>query len=794
MILVICMQEKLLQLDDLSEILDKADSSIILHTLEGEIIGATQAAANELGYDRDEIRQIYLANIKPKTLRLSDVCKSNKEMDSPVIFERRSGRRFPAHVNTKVLRSVFNRKTISVVQLEFEIVQGDKNQAQATVNTDIQESTGFLELLAEQFNLPASGMNILLEQLSSSGLDAEQRALVVALQQSSAELNRLNSQVVDMFRLGVNTFQLAQQPFNLIDLLDGFASNSVRCKSQGGVDVWLVVDTLLPELVFGDALRLQQVLECLQRVIASYSASTEVRLNVSFADNPEGEARIRFQLEYHRESSDTRESNRILHLLRRALTDEKTSAQIVSIDIEIARKLICLMGGELKSGVSDGDANLLEFEVNLPEVHCLDLCGNRSFLAGQRILVLEKISSLLSVQLVNWGAQVCVFQSAMEAAIHLRGQYEENAYRFLVLNNAGDLKQHENEALALQEISSIPLIVVNKIDGASYPQSAIEIPVPYSVGLLGNELAKLLETELPFPYVDNTRRRLLKDNNVNQRILLVDDSSTSRNLVTAMLNGCDYDIDLAFNGIDAVLACGQKRYDLVLMDIQMPFMDGIEAATHIRKNCDKNSTTPIVALTGDSSNNAKVALDSVGIKDVVAKPLDRSVLLHVLSAYLAGTDVSSSAVHQSSGLVNESCVDADVDYLSAKQRRSSEQPVKAISGDIVLNRDTLMRLVKDTNLLACKDMIGLFIEESALSLQGIHKGCETNDLLRIAQEAHAIKSASRTFGCDSLHDISKQLEDRAKNQKIDECLQLAKDLPEIFAGSRTLLERFNQEV
>ena len=94
------MSEKLLLPSDLDRILREKGKNIILHTMDGDIVGASQQACSELGYTAEEITQIVLANIKAHTLRLSDLCLNQNDVDTPTIFGRRNGKRFPAKVTS----------------------------------------------------------------------------------------------------------------------------------------------------------------------------------------------------------------------------------------------------------------------------------------------------------------------------------------------------------------------------------------------------------------------------------------------------------------------------------------------------------------------------------------------------------------------------------------------------------------------------------------------------------------------------------------------------------------------
>lgn len=805
------MQKQVVQSCDLLRSIGKTSSYIILYTMDGEIVGASPAAAEELGYTADEIRQIYLANIKPKTLRLSDVCKSNKELEAPVIFERRNGRRFPAKVQSTVLRTIINRAETNVIQLEFSILNNVSDKNQADFKLDLRESTDYLQLLAQEVSTPTNGIISALNLLKNTPLNDEQKQLLTVIGDASKELGSITGQVVDTFKLGVNTFQLAPQPFNLIDLLDDVIDGNKNRMQAQKVDLCMSVDAEIPELVFGDAPRLRQLFDSLMRVVFKYCTKGPIAFHVkAVADSTE---RLGFELSFSSSRLELANTNRILQMLKRSTQDRTRSQPDFGIHLAIAEKLIQLMGGRLEfnscaAGVgapsSEGTTNggssskpegagVFSFDIKLPEVHSLDMTSNRQFLQGKRVLLLDNTCSLIARQLYQWGAKVDRFstpEKACDNAMTCVGQKDGNAYDISIINQSVNEEYQFLTEPFKTLIEGSCLVFLKTNPEYSYLESAIEVAAPYRLGQLGNELAKLLGEDFPYPYTYNNQRRLLKAPDERLRLLLVEDSPSYRNVTMEMLRTEEYDVDLAFNGIDAVLACAEKHYELILMDIQMPYMDGIEATTHIRKNCKQNAKTPILALSGDTTENTRVALDSVGIRDALLKPVEREHLLSAITAILTGQEDAELAPHK--------LIQDEMNFL---QRRTADSGARSIKNaelnsndEVALNTEILHRLVADTSWQACHDMIEIFIDETEESIDRILLGCKNNDVTIIAQQAHAIKSASRTFGSDSLHNITRQIEERALESDIGSCLDLVKYLPGVFNASCVLLDGFKKDI
>ncbi len=766
------MQAKPLQYHDIKGILDTSDACIIIHSMEGEIIDASEPAALELGYSREEIKQIFLANIKPKTLRLSDVCKIYKEESAPVIFQRRNGKRFPAIISTQVFRAQLDRINTNIVKLEFTIVNPAGEHTTLSPEFDAQESSEFLQLLSQEFRNPTQHILLDIDKLCKTPLNEEQRKLVDSIKQSSLQLKRMSTQISDSFKLGM-VRQLNPQPFNLIDLLDDLLDTQLPKLLEQNLNLSLSIAPGLTELVFGDLQRLQQLFDSLLHIAVSYSNNSQLTLRTCAPIHTKTRDRIRFELSFagnHLNPDDIKNN--------KTLIDDPR----FKMDEAIARKLIQLMGGTLTFANSSPNHNSFSFEIHLPEVHNLDLGGNTRCLAEKRILLLEHNTSLLSCQLQYWGARVDRFTTASDA-VNFLNTLQNNTIDIILIHHNLHAKPINLPAELSCYIDKSLLVVIKSSSETIYSQSAIEFSAPYHLGQLGNELARLVKNKRPYPYTHNSRRRLLKDDQVHLNLLLVDDSLTSRNIVIAFLENSDYIVDIAYNGIDAVLACADKRYNVILMDVQMPHMDGIEATTHIRKNSEVNCNTPIIAITGNTSNNTRVALESVSIKHILPKPVDKQALMAALSA----------AVHEDTPATTErkQANNNSVDNNIEPQRRSHERPEN--NSPTTVCEETLKRLISDTSVTACVEMIDIYLLETEQSLSIIVDCLEKRSLKKVLQEAHAIKSASGTFGCKTLHELAKQLEDKASDNNLNDCRYLTKNLPAVFASSRNQLKRFQKD-
>jgi CheY-like chemotaxis protein/HPt (histidine-containing phosphotransfer) domain-containing protein/signal transduction histidine kinase len=752
---------------DFNHVLNDRERCIILHSLEGDILGASPKACHELGYSQEEIVQLLLANIKALDLRLSDVCLKHQE-DAPIVFQRRNGRRFPAKVSSKVTRIHRDRQEQSVVQLEFVILADVATDNTTLPKFDLQESADYLEVLSEEIHRPLVNLGFFLEQLSGNALNDNFPAKLNHALNHHRQLLELTSDVADWFKLGTNILHLDRQPFNLIGLMDRVtALLEPKCHEQQ-CSFSICIENDVNELAFGDSKRVGQLLQRLILKALSLHQANQLRLFVRRGGG-EDATEISFSLIVHnysagRETQTTRPEP--------GFTTDDTGPGLIG-------KLIKILGGQLKQHRRSDVEYEYFFSLAIPDVDTLDIKSNPKFLSGHRILLIDNEDTLLKYQLIQWGAEVEFFLSWAKAENYLSQVTRAQQYTLKIFQLSSE--QHLLESLPSNASLAGPCVWLTRrsqctIDklGASY------IPWPSQPGLLGNALATLVQQEIPYPYSRNHNARIVDVRDTRPTILFVDDVETIRLTFQALLEKANYKVDLAQNGIDAILACDQNRYDLIIIDIQMPFMDGIEASSHIRNSKNSNQRTPILAVTGDISENNRIAVEKVGIHALHPKSSPNDELL-VIVGRLTGQRESPRT---------DKSIRPSPKQLLKNGRRASETDGHSIATKSCLNEESLNNLVADTSLEVCTEMVDIFMQESKQSVASIDEASLHNNWQQVKNEAHAIKSTSHTFGCEALYHIASQLELEIEHGNLQKSKEIVDEMAAIFSQSYLALEEY----
>jgi len=221
------------------------------------------------------------------------------------------------------------------------------------------------------------------------------------------------------------------------------------------------------------------------------------------------------------------------------------------------------------------------------------------------------------------------------------------------------------------------------------------------------------------------------------RILVVEDSPLNQMLVTAILAQAGYRADTAGNGLEAVMAAQAGGYDLILMDLSMPEMDGLTATRLLRDLPGPAGRVPVVAMTADTDEADRVRCQSAGMNDHVAKPVDRLLLLETVEKWLRISTVQASAAPESPagfGL----CASA----------------APAAAGEI-LDCEVLAQLAQDLDADLLADVLRQFVEETR---ERVARIAGETDRALLTREAHTLKSTAGTFGARALCSAARALE------------------------------------
>jgi signal transduction histidine kinase/DNA-binding NarL/FixJ family response regulator/HPt (histidine-containing phosphotransfer) domain-containing protein len=237
------------------------------------------------------------------------------------------------------------------------------------------------------------------------------------------------------------------------------------------------------------------------------------------------------------------------------------------------------------------------------------------------------------------------------------------------------------------------------------------------------------------------------------RLLVTDDDATNRLVAAKMLKDFDVQADMACNGIDAVEAASRFPYDLILMDMRMPEMDGLQATRTIRALGGRLATIPIIAFTANAFPEDMQACKEAGMDDFIAKPVRKKVLIATMARVLQNLacPIDKAAEVTAPPIVPaQVCPDLADEVAPDRKDMDSLHPV--------MDRSVYVELIEEIGEEHTREMLGVFLEETVARLARLKRLACPNDSAQIEREAHSLKSTSRAFGLKQLSALARTLE------------------------------------
>ena len=265
-----------------------------------------------------------------------------------------------------------------------------------------------------------------------------------------------------------------------------------------------------------------------------------------------------------------------------------------------------------------------------------------------------------------------------------------------------------------------------------------------------------------------------------QRILLVEDTPVNQQVSLGMLKQLGFDAELAENGAEAVSLYQQKSFDLILMDIQMPVMDGYEATSSIRGIEQKTGhSTSIVALTAHAMGGDREKCIEKGMDDHLSKPLSKQSLIDVLLRWLpepSNSEGLESTVVSFSPVVEKLSLDIEKQFIPEEKQDPVQSITDNSSDKQILNQETLSVLKNNLGQGSLKPLLTTFVSGLPDLEQSILAAYQDQDYETMRKSAHRLKGSAYSLGAERTGELAEKLESAAKDQKDVDLSQLMKNL------------------
>jgi len=601
-----------------------------------------------------------------------------------------------------------------------------------------------LAKVSHEVRTPMNGILGLAEILLDTDLTTEQRRSLELIQISAQSLLTLTNDLLDYSKITSERLELEDIPFDIVGLIDSTVRLLAVRAFERGIELSYDVTEDVPRIVHGDPSRLRQILMNLVGNAVKFTHEGGVFVTVTLDEMRESKARIRFSV---RDTGIGIPADKLPAIFDEyAQVDVSTSRRYggTGLGLAIARRLARLMGGDVEVSSKLGKGSEFSFTVALAPEVTKDVtpgAAGPTSLEGTRVLVLDDNPTTRALVRKELGAIRIEVDEAgtVDAGIEMLRDMDETEqpYRVLFLDTWVSRQDGYEVARALRaesRFSDLRIVMLTAAGRRGDGQRCREVGVHayLTKPITGEELVaavvNLLTTEREGVPADALlTRHSMEEKRRRLKILLAEDNPVNQQVATTILRKRGHAVDVVENGRAAVEAVSGAQYDVVLMDIEMPEMGGLDATSEIRAD-PRNAGLPIIAMTAHASGGERERYQAAGMNDYLTKPFKPQDLVQLVERMSLATPVAG---------IQERGARSTIPVNLAEFRRAMrEAGIEETVGTI----------------------LGIFQEDAPERMSALEAALAAGDASEIRMAAHAFKSAASTVRATDLAELLNQVE------------------------------------
>jgi PAS domain S-box-containing protein len=643
----------------------------------------------------------------------------------------------------------------------------------------------FLANMSHEIRTPLNAIIGMSNLLHDTNLTIKQHDQVETIRLSSEALLTLINDILDFSKMEADRLEVEHLAFNLRTCVEDALGLLAPRASEKGLNLAYWIDEELPLELVGDITRLRQVLVNLVSNGVKFTEQGEVLVSLGCdAVTPAYSGQIMLHVQVRDSGIGIPEERHDRLFQSFSQVDPSTSRKYggTGLGLVISKRLVEMMGGSMWFASEVGKGSTFHFNlplevdqsVGIPSNNIAALNTNPHAFQQRRVLIVgnnRTNNTILTLLVTTWNMQIEAATSE-QAALHM---LQQRAYDFDVVIFDQHTATRENNVFE-NEIASacnrfhLPLILfVSLLDlrGKERQQTTYNNEVVLTRPIKPIQLYEVLENILTTPQealrinehpLWNSGRARKPSFTPQQqqhyplRILLAEDNAINQKVALSLLERIGYRADVAANGLEVLEALRLQLYDVVLMDVQMPEMDGIEATRHIRQSWSPHRQPAIIAMTAHAMQEDRQKCLDAGMDDYLVKPVRIQELVNALEK-VGQRKEERQHTHTPPAM--------PVQSSPSSQKSPQHSPIDMT----VLNQ--FQTIVGDKLDDFIQELVTIFLAETPTHLSTMQQALQHGDMLLLKREAHTLKSSSAQLGARNMSALCKELEAMAQAEEYE---------------------------
>lgn len=632
----------------------------------------------------------------------------------------------------------------------------EKAKIEAEAATRIKSQ--FLANMSHEIRTPMNAIVGMTNLLLNTSISQQQREFLSTIRTSSDVLLILINDVLDLAKIESGKLELEQRAFNLRTCVEEAVDILAFKAAEKKIELAYIIHPDTPDNIVGDITRLRQILINLLSNSVKFTRAGEAIVSVTArALKCQNEYEIQFAIK----DTGIGIASETVEFLFQAFSQGDASITRefggTGLGLAIAKQLCEMMGGKIWFETHAGGSTFYFTIVTTIATHVFPPESCPLHFAGKRMLIIEKhpiIRQSLVWQTQSWG----IITHTLEPTTAL-AQIQQGALFDVVIIDL-QIRQSDQLVAAICQ-SQLPLILLTTIgidvDLKTSLSNSIYLTKPIKTSHFYNSLSQIWSSAVSNN--SDLGETSTFASTLPLRILLAEDNAVNQKIALHLLESLGYQVDVVSDGLEVLNTLHHQKYDVVLMDLQMPKMDGLTATRQILQEFAEENRPKIIAMTASVMQQDKEECLKAGMQGYISKPIQVEELTQALL-----TTQKPLISHSLTPDIEQSTA-IDFSKLAALKKMIGENAEKIVA-----------------------ELIDCYTQDTTQLLQTMNNAVDSDDAIALRKAAHTLKSSSATLGAITLSQLSKELETMSADENTSEISSKVKQIVAEFARVKAALQ------